>query len=229
MDYVYMNPSRPNSPTVTGNGHHPSQHKHVTDVYNLIISESFLVKQKYNDLLEKYNELLCEYKKLYSATNSNSDNIGSGILNYMQNKDELAEQVSEKALPNNPSNGNPTSPYYNKPGTNITFIPTPNHPPVINPNPKPPPKPHPVPVYPPVAKTILPRPPIPNIPIPQHPPTHHPKEFEMAEDKDFEINEKGRFGRHGHYGHHGHHFGRYGGHYGGFYPILPPVYPYPYY
>lgn len=204
-----MNTSRPNSPS-TG-VHLPNDHKQVTDVYNMIISENYIVKQNYNDLLKKYNELLCEYKSLYSTINDNTDNVSSGMINYLQNKNaELVGNVTEKAAPI-------THPY---PSTHPAPHPQPK------PHPYPPPTP-PTPPTPPVTKATLPRPPPPHPPIPPHHkvnvapiPVIHPKDFDMVENKDFEVEDKGR----GHFGRYGHRpgYGRFG-----HYPHLPP-YPYPY-
>lgn len=203
-----MNPSRPNSPTNTGPSH-PPEHKHITDIYNMIISENYLVKQKYNDLLQKYNDLLAEYKLLYTGVNDtttsttvNSENTNHGYIHYLQNR----EQFADKALPT-PINGNPT------------FIPPVHHNPTMNPHPRPKP-----PTPPPVLKAAIPKPPIPHPPMPHpRPPIYYPKEFEMMEDKEIEVDEKGRHG-----GHWGHHWGH-GGHHGGWgrYPYYP-IYPYPY-
>ena len=197
-----MSSSRPNSPTLQGTTPQP-QHKHVTDIYNMIISENFLVKKNYNELLQKYNDLLAEYKKLCLSIGESGDS--SGIMNYLQNKNveyDSFDSYDDKALP---TNGNPT------------FIPPINHSPTMNPHPRPRP---PTPPTPPIAKLGNPQPshPYPHPPMP-HPPMPQPPK-EMEEDEK-------RWGHHGHWGRWGR-WGRWGGHYPYYPPYYPPPYPYPY-
>lgn len=203
-----MSSSRPNSPTPSGTT--PAPHKHVTDIYNMIISENFLAKKNYNELLLKYNDLLAEYKKLCLSIAESGDS--SGIMNYLQTKNTSGEPESyfdsssyDKALPT-PINGN------------ITFVPPIHHNPTMNPHPRPRP---PKPPTPPVAKLANPKPPhpYPHPPMP-HPPIPHPP---STTPKEMEEDEKG-WGHHGHWGR----WGRWGGHYPHYPPYYPPPYPYPY-
>lgn len=200
-----MSSSRPNSPTPSGTT--PAPHKHVTDIYNMIISENFLTKKNYNELLQKYNDLLAEYKKLCLSIAESGDS--SGIMNYLQTKNTSGEPESyfdsssyDKALPT-PINGN------------ITFVPPIHHNPTMNPHPRPRP---PKPPTPPVAKLANPKPPhpYPHPPMP-HPPIPHPP---STTPKEMEEDEKGW----GHWGR----WGRWGGHYPHYPPYYPPPYPYPY-
>lgn len=198
-----MSSSRPNSPTLPGTTP-PAQHKHVTDIYNMIISENFLVKKNYNELLQKYNDLLAEYKKLCLSIGESGDS--SGIMNYLQSKNTSGEYDSfdsydDKALPTN---------------GNITFVPPIHHNPTMNPHPRPKP---PTPPTPPVAKLVNPKPPHPY----PHPPMPHPPMPPSTTPKEMEEDEK-RWGHHGHWGR----WGRWGGHYPYYPPYYPPPYPYPY-
>ena len=75
--------------------------KQITDVYNLILSENIIVKQKYNEILDKYNILVNENTNLTSLLNSNSnpngDNTDNNMVSYLQNKNaELMNHIIDK-------------------------------------------------------------------------------------------------------------------------------------
>jgi hypothetical protein len=71
-------------------------HKQLSDVYNMIISESIMVKQKYNELLEKYNALFEENTKL-QAMITDCSNSSPEVISYLQNKNaELIKALAEK-------------------------------------------------------------------------------------------------------------------------------------
>jgi len=76
-------------------------HKQTADIYNMIISENIMVKQKYNELLEKYNTLCAENMRLQTMlTDSSNNTVSTGnseVVSYLQSKNsELMKALAEK-------------------------------------------------------------------------------------------------------------------------------------
>ena len=151
--------------------HSPNQQ--MTDVYNLMIGENFMIKHKYNELLHKYNELNAKYSTLMgdyeklSAAIDNSSDSSNGVLSFLQGKNaELMKHIMDKnkeiaslqsTLSDFPERAAPI-----KPPPHLVPYPYP-HP---NPHPMPKPHPHPIPIS--VSHPTPPMKPVANKPL--HPP-----------------------------------------------------------
>ena len=170
-----------------------SPKQQMSDVYNLMIGENFMIKHKYNELLHKYNELtkkhqalVTDYEKLSTSIDNSSDS-NSGILSFLQGKNaELMGHIMSKnkeiaslqsSLSDFPEKAAPLKP---TPHLMPYPYPHPNPHPMPKPHPKPKPThPHPVPIsvshpMPPANKVLHPPhkvhvPPPPNPPTPMNP------------------------------------------------------------